>query len=774
MLLNIMYYDLKSEKETSTEGDLNIGPLIITPQQIGIGIVVELLALVPSLLIVQFFRRIRARQQISPLEQAMKKLNPSISFRKKTKKSSIFTFPWWCLYIVYFLSIFIMLISMFFILVRGIEFGDVKTQQWLTSILCGFFSSIFFSQPLKIILLALIFSFFCRNRNADKEEQEYIDEFDLEFNEDDNYHHRSLFNYRIAKKVNRLEKYEVDYARQERLKELRMYSIRREFCLCAIYLVLILLITCSNREQNSFLQVQHLRSYFLNQRSETRDFTRISTIDNYWQWLENYFVGILRAQNWYNQNIPRYLNGYLDDKTNRLIGWATMRQLRVKSSADSYSLFNEENRRFYPEWMLNQTIDNDYSSSIIKAFQYSQSDELDTYIYVGQHATYSGNGYVYEFRGSLTQLKSNLSTLHQLSWIDEKTRAVIIQLTLFNPNTQLFTSVTMLVEFLITGSVYSSARFEPLNFYGMIFDFNLEHLINFLKFISAFTSMIQLISMILYMFLIIYIMYQEIQKLFRLKLKYFRQFWSWIQFGIIICSWINLAIYIWHLKETNRISQLFEQTNGYIYINLQFSVYINDLLLALQGFCCFFGLIKFIDIVSFNPRLRLFTMTLIYSMKELLGFSLMFSIVFMAFISLFYLLFTSSIMECSSLLLTAQMLFEITLMKFDTSELMAADAFLGPVCFCLFVFLVVFVCLSMFLSILNDSFRRARDKQIIDEEKLSSFMWKRFLHWTRLKRPTEDELYEENDRQMRSRYFDPIEHFPDRVDQLFYVLNRLF
>ena len=80
----------------------------------------------------------------------------------------------------------------------------------------------------------------------------------------------------------------------------------------------------------------------------------------------------------------------------------------------------------------------------------------------------------------------------------------------------------------------------------------------------------------------------------------------------------------------------------------------------------------------------------------------------------------------------------------------------------------------MFLSILNDSFRRARDKQIIDEEKLSSFMWKRFLHWTRLKRPTEDELYEENDRQMRSRYFDPIEHFPDRVDQLFDVLNRLF
>ena len=38
---------------------------------------VELFSLIPSLLIVQFFRRIRSRQQLSPLRQTLMKINPS-------------------------------------------------------------------------------------------------------------------------------------------------------------------------------------------------------------------------------------------------------------------------------------------------------------------------------------------------------------------------------------------------------------------------------------------------------------------------------------------------------------------------------------------------------------------------------------------------------------------------------------------------------------------------------------------------------------------------
>jgi len=85
---------------------------------------------------------------------------------------------------------------------------------------------------------------------------------------------------------------------------------------------------------------------------------------------------------------------------------------------------------------------------------------------VGNHATYGSGGYVYQFRGRVSNLESNLSQLHQLGWIDDKTRAVIIQCTLYNPNVQMFTSVTLLVEFLSTGGIIPTARFEPIHFHG--------------------------------------------------------------------------------------------------------------------------------------------------------------------------------------------------------------------------------------------------------------------------------------------------------------------
>ncbi|CAF0834260.1 unnamed protein product [Adineta steineri] len=207
-----------------------------------------------------------------------------------------------------------------------------------------------------------------------------------------------------------------------------------------------------------------------------------------------------------------------------------------------------------------------------------------------------------------------------------------------------------------------------------------------------------------------------------------------------INSTMNNLLFNYHyinITKTNRISQLFEQTNGYVYINLQLAVYVNDILTFLLGYCCFFSTIKCLQLLRFNQQISLFAEILKYSAKALISFSIMLAIVFMAFLSLFYLLFISKLSSCSSLLNTAQMLFEMTLMKFDASQIMGADAFLGPFCFTLFMFLVVFVCLS-------------------------------------LKKLNQEEIQEERDCRMRSQYFDPIENFPHRIDQLLEAFNRIY
>ena len=198
-------------------------------------------------------------------------------------------------------------------------------------------------------------------------------------------------------------------------------------------------------------------------------------MEEYWSWLEGSFGGNVRAQQWYNGDAPRNLSGFINDRCNRLIGWASMRQLRIKPHScriqksmehllsdcnDDYSYSNEEKQSFVPGW-INQTTQTP-NSSIERAFVYRLSEELDS------------DGYVYEFRGRLSDIQSNISALHRWRWIDSRTRAVIVQLSLYNPNSQLFTSVSLLAEFLSTGGIQTQSRFEPISFQG-ISSFSSKH-----------------------------------------------------------------------------------------------------------------------------------------------------------------------------------------------------------------------------------------------------------------------------------------------------------
>ncbi len=108
---------------------------------------------------------------------------------------------------------------------------------------------------------------------------------------------------------------------------------------------------------------------------------------------------------------------------------------------------------------------------------------------------------------------------------------------LYNPNVEMFTSVTFLAEFLSTGGVFPTSHFEPINFQGQSFIY-LQSVPN--SCFTGFPSIFELISAILYIAFIIHFMICEIRSLIHLKLAYFRQFWSFIEWEIIGCSWSDV------------------------------------------------------------------------------------------------------------------------------------------------------------------------------------------------------------------------------------------
>ncbi|CAF3631565.1 unnamed protein product [Rotaria sordida] len=483
----------------------------------------------------------------------------------------------------------------------------------------------------------------------------------------------------------------------------QMWRFVLELLLYSSFVCVLYVISYSNHSYDEYHQTQHLRRLFLNTHNSTHNYSQIITINDYWRWLKESFIVNIVVGDWYNGQSTNDSNGYLNDKTTRLIGWATMRQLRIKPDTcrvksyirglighcyDAYSASSEEKGSFSPGWTKNTT--QNYSRLINQAFIYQTSEQLDTYIYIGEHGTYRSGGYVYEFRGSLSELYNDISELHQLEWIDKQTRAVIIQMNLYNPSIPTFTSAVMIIEILSSSGIFFNARFDPLS-------------------VDGFKSRFQIACAFIYLTFIIYFMIVEIYTFICLKKLYFRHIWSYIEIGIIVCSWTSVGIHIWRVNEAARITRLFRETHGDIYLNFQLLAYINDIFSFLLAFCCFFGTLKFLRLCRYNRRLALLSGTLRRSARELISFSFMFSILFMAFLTLFYLQFVSLIWECSSLLSTAQMLFEMLLLKFDASEITQAAPYLGPLYFTLFILFVVFVCINMFVSIVNDNFRAIRD-----------------------------------------------------------------
>ena len=286
-------------------------------------------------------------------------------------------------------------------------------------------------------------------------------------------------------------------------------------------------------------------------------------------------------------------------------------------------------------------------------------------------------------------------------------------------------------------------------------------------------------------------MIKEVRAIHQMKWNYIRQFWPYIQWGIIMSSWTALGLYVWRYQEMTRIGNLFKMTSGSAYVNLQLATYIDDLLTFLLGISCFFASIKTVYGSPSMSSACLFWVKR-YNMQERIcfGFLFSFSIVFLAFIALFYLLFASKMWACANLLHTVQTLFEMILLKFDASEITSADAFLGPFAFTLFVLLLVFIGITMFISIINNSFRTVRKRirmNANEDDQIFAFMWNRFLQGTGcsflfsrhslvysstgLKKASETDLNEAREKRIRSKYVDPVEQFPEKMDELLEALN---
>jgi polycystin 1L2 len=290
MLMNILYYG--TDKSSSPNG-LKIGPFNFTPQQISIGIITNLIVFPPSFLLVQLFRRSKRREtRITKLRNTLLGIQSKSMFsanessdkykvercnNEKKKQKKELKFPWWTKIIAYVLSFVFAAVSIFFIIMQGISFGDDKCTKWLTSIMVSFITSILLTQPIQVALVALFFVTICRKSDEKN---------DLEADEDDGKGLNKWKRPEYLKDLNELSQTNmIDDYTTESLRELKKKEIKRkrskqllrELVFNAMFLSTLFAVSYSNKDMNSFKYKQSIENTFKSHEN-VRPITSVLTI----------------------------------------------------------------------------------------------------------------------------------------------------------------------------------------------------------------------------------------------------------------------------------------------------------------------------------------------------------------------------------------------------------------------------------------------------------------------------------------------------------------
>ncbi|XP_035695813.1 polycystic kidney disease protein 1-like 2 [Branchiostoma floridae] len=808
MLVSAMWYGILPDQPSSNA--IRIGPLILSAEQIGVGLMSNLITFPINLIIVQLFRKSRPRRKrpsrvlvaleqqdtekttcssqvvsqsvhsIPKPSQSDGRTNKDNSKKKKKRK---FSFPWWGIIVAWILVFLAVGTSTTFVIFYGIQFGNETATKWITSMVVSFTSSVLVTQPIKVFLLGLFVAMFLKSSDDDDDDDDDEEQMELDpdLESDEEFMHLSPDHSSMTDQAPPDED-ELEAARALRNKELKMYSIIREISVYLMYIFIIVVISYFSRDEHAYWVRQTLQETFL------QDFEQIKTAENFWAWAQGPLLDGLRPGPWYNQQPADNMGPLVADKISMLVGYAIIRQLRVKEGGcerpvpllgvtctSEYSWDNEDHGNYKPRWEhypYNQSIAIDVGRL---EYSYTQSGEIESYPVEGIMAIYTGGGYVVHLDGNKEESLQRTQQLQQEGWLDRKTRAVAVEFSVYNAQVNLFTYTRFLLEVLPSGNMIPSYNISPV------------------RLLSYYSSLdtLKLVCQVTYFGFLLYFMYRELRELCRDRTKYFADIWNWMELFVIAVSIAAIVAYFYKLVVTNSLLDDLARTNGRdkTYVNLQYVSGWNQLYEYLVSCLVYATTLKLFRLLRFNRRMSLLSATIRHSSKELTGFATIIGVLFMSFSMLGYLVLGIHLKDFSSFVDTLETLVGTTMGYFEVDEIIAAKPFMGTILFVSFSLSMAFVILNVFVGILTTSFeevRKENDKQANDYE-IVDFMLGRFKKVFGLAEPSSPALPAAQDAGLNKKARGPQANkgtyvsakqievtFPERIDKFVSSVYRLY
>ncbi|XP_064151439.1 polycystin-1 isoform X2 [Loxodonta africana] len=314
--------------------------------------------------------------------------------------------PAWCSRLAHGLSLLLVALSVGLSGWVGTGFPSSISVMWLLSSSSSLLASFLGWEPLKVLLEALYFSLVAKRLHPD---------------EDDTLVESPAVTP-VSERVPRVRPphgFALFLAKEEARKNLLVYML---------FLLVTLLATYGDASCHG--HAYRLQSA-IKQELDSRAFLAITRSDEFWLWMSRVLLPYVHG----NQSSPE-------------LGPPRLRQVRLQEATGGFSTSD-----YSVGW-------EHAARNSSATWAYSAPDLLGVWHW-GACAVYDSGGYVQELGLSLEESRAQLNFLQQHRWVDNRSRAVFVELTRYSPAVGLHAAVTLRLEFPVTGQAVAALSIRP-------------------------------------------------------------------------------------------------------------------------------------------------------------------------------------------------------------------------------------------------------------------------------------------------------------------------
>lgn len=325
------------------------------------------------------------------------------------------------------------------------------------------------------------------------------------------------------------------------------------------------------------------------------------------------------------------------------------------------------------------------------SWHYTHAEEIWGVSRTGELRTYSGGGYIIKMGNEKKNALDLVEEMLTLSWIDRRTRAVFVEFTIFNPNVNLFVYALFLLEIPESGGVLTWTDIQAFR---------------------AFMSVGQFGTIIIlcYIFFSVYFIVVSVQlgiKMYSSGIRsFFHQPWNVVDILCTILGYLAVVLYIVRYIYAKLASEMFyddQLTGTNRFINFSHIVIWDSVFIAVFGCLLFVSVIKAFRILGYNKRFTQIMSVLVDAWNDIIGFIIVFSLVFFAFVAFGYLLFGSKLEDYRSFLRTCGSLTNSFIGKNKLDKLVRASPNAAQFFYFSYIGCVIMTLMTIFIAILNKS-----------------------------------------------------------------------